>query len=127
LRPIYIDGFAGAGQHIWNRTKQLIPGSPLNALSIEPPFEEFYLVDLEQARTSNLQELTKDKSNVHIFNADANEVLLSEIFPKIKYESYRRALCVLDPYKLTLHWNVIKAAAELGTIEIFLEFSCDGH
>ncbi len=122
LRPIYIDGFAGAGQHIWNRIKQLIPGSPLNALSIEPPFEEFYLVDLEQARTSNLQELTKDKKNVHIFNADSNEVLLSEIFPKIKYESYRRALCVLDPYKLTLHWNVFKAAADLGTIEVFLNF-----
>jgi three-Cys-motif partner protein len=122
FHPIYIDGFAGAGQHIWKRTNQLIPGSPLNALNIEPPFEEFYLVDLKQERVNNLRELTKGRKNVHIFNADANTILLSEIFPKIKYESFRRALCVLDPYKLSLHWSVIKAAADLGTIEIFLNF-----
>jgi three-Cys-motif partner protein len=122
LHPIYIDGFAGAGQHVWKRTKQLIPGSPLNALNVEPPFEEFYLVDLMRERIENLKELTAGKKNVHIFNADANTVLLSEVFPKIKYETFRRALCVLDPYKLTLHWEVIKAAAALGTIEIFINF-----
>lgn len=36
LHPIYIDGFAGAGTHIRKGTKELIPGSPLNALNIEP-------------------------------------------------------------------------------------------
>ena len=47
LHPIYIDGFAGAGQHISRSTKDLIPGSPLNALTIEPSFDQFYLVDLK--------------------------------------------------------------------------------
>jgi three-Cys-motif partner protein len=64
LKPIYIDGFAGAGQHVSKSTKELIPGSPLNALNVEPPFEEFYLIDLKQERVDNLQKLTADKKNV---------------------------------------------------------------
>jgi three-Cys-motif partner protein len=122
LRPIYIDGFAGAGQHVSRRTKELIPGSPLNALNVDPPFEEFYLVDLQQERVDNLQKLTADKKNVHVYGGNSNALLISEIFPRIRYKEYKRALCVLDPYGLHLDWNVIKAAAESNTIEIFLNF-----
>lgn len=122
LHPVYIDGFAGAGQHISKQTKELIPGSPLNALNIRPPFEEFHLVDLKQERVDNLRSLAAGKKNVHIYNADANKVLLAEVFPKIRYEDYRRALCVLDPYKMSLDWQVLATAAKLGTIEIFLNF-----
>jgi three-Cys-motif partner protein len=122
LHHAYIDGFAGAGHHISKRTKDLIPGSPLNALNIEPPFEELYLIDLKSERVENLRTLTAKNPNVHIYGGDANSVLLLEIFPKIRYEEYRRALCVLDPYGLHLNWTVVAAAAELGTIEIFLNF-----
>src|SRR6478752_244174 len=122
LHPIYIDGFAGAGQHVSRRTKELIPGSPLNALNIDPPFEEFYLIDLQQERVDNLQKLTAEKKNVHIYSGNSNALLVSEIFPRIRYQEYKRALCVLDPYGLHLDWKVIKVAAELSTIEIFLNF-----
>lgn len=122
LRPIYIDGFAGAGQHVSKSTKELIPGSPLNALNIEPPFEEFHLVDLQQERVDNLRRLTKDKKNVYIYSGDSNALLVSEILPKIRREDYKRALCVLDPYGLHLSWKVIHAAGQSKTIEIFLNF-----
>jgi hypothetical protein len=45
LHPVYIDGFAGAGTHIRKRTGELVKGSPLNALEIQPPFEELHLID----------------------------------------------------------------------------------
>lgn len=126
LHPVYIDGFAGAGQHISRQTKELIPGSPLNALHIEPPFEEFHLVDLKPERVDHLREQVAGKANVHIYNADANSVLLSQVFPKIRYEEYRRGLCVLDPYGLDLDWSVIRAAGHSRTIEIFLNFPVMG-
>lgn len=122
LHPIYIDGFAGAGQHISKETQELIPGSPLNALKIRPPFEEFHLVDLKRERVDFLRQQVPGRSNVHIYNGDANAVLVSQVFPTIRYEEYRRGLCVLDPYALDLDWTVIKAAADSGTIEIFLNF-----
>jgi len=47
-------------------------------------------------------------------------VLLDEVFPKVKYEDYRRALCILDPYGLHLNWEVIETAGKMNSIEIFL-------
>lgn len=122
LHPIYIDGFAGAGQHRSKQTQELIPGSPLNALNVEPPFDEFHLVDLKQERVDNLLKLTADRKNVHIYSGDSNELLLSKIFPTVRYAEFKRALCVLDPYGLHLDWRVIRAAGESKTIEIFLNF-----
>ena len=40
----------------------------------------------------------------------------------VKYEDYRRALCVLDPYGLQLNWEIISTAGKLQTSEIFLNF-----
>jgi len=39
-----------------------------------------------------------------------------------KYEHYKRALCLLDPYGLHLHWDVIFAAGQSKAIEIFVRF-----
>ena len=122
LHHAYIEGFAGAGHHVSKRSKELIPGSPQNALRIKPPFEEYYLIDLNSARADALRAQTAGKKNVHVCCGDSNEILISEVFPKIQYKEYKRALCILDPYGLHLDWRVIAAAAQLGTIEIFLNF-----
>ena len=122
LHHAYIEGFAGAGQHVSKRSKELVPGSPQNALRVQPPFEEYYFVEMDSARASGLRKLTAGKQNVHVFCGDSNEILLSDVFPKIQYSEYKRALCILDPYGLHLNWSVIAAAAGLGTIEIFLNF-----
>lgn len=118
----YIDAFAGAGLHISKSTKEPILGSPLNALFVEPPFDTLHLIDLDGNKTDILRELTADRENVHVYDGDANQILVEEVFPKIKYREFRRALCLLDPYGLHLNWEVIAKAAEMGTIEIFLNF-----
>jgi len=59
---------------------------------------------------------------VHVYCGDSNEILVSQVFPKIRYEEYRRALCILDPYGLHLNWRVIAEAANIRTVEIFLSF-----
>jgi len=66
--------------------------------------------------------LAKEHSNVNIYEGDCNQILLNKVFPAIKYEQYKRALCLLDPYGLHLHWDVIFAAGQSKTIEIFLNF-----
>ena len=45
FKYIYIDAFAGPGQHISRKTKKFIPGSPLNALNVEPQFKEELVTD----------------------------------------------------------------------------------
>jgi three-Cys-motif partner protein len=122
LHPFYVDGFAGAGQHLRKRTGELVRGSPLNALEIRPAFEELYLIDLDQNKVDALKHQTAGMKHVHVYSGDANEILLNEVFPTIRYEDYQRALCILDPYGLHLRWSVIAEAARKETIEIFLNF-----
>jgi three-Cys-motif partner protein len=119
---IYIDGFAGAGVHISRSTGKFIPGSPLNALAVQPPFLEYHLVDLDSAKAKRLRALTAGQSNVHIYDGDCNTVIRSEIFPRARYEDYRRALCILDPYGLHLDWEVMYDAGQMKSIDIFLNF-----
>ena len=44
------------------------------------------------------------------------------MFPQVRYDKYRRGLCLLDPYGLHLNWEVIQRAAEMKSLEIFLNF-----
>jgi three-Cys-motif partner protein len=124
-RPLehhYIDAFAGAGIHLAKRTGEFILGSPLNALNIVPPFKHHHLIDLDGKRTANLREITKSRSDVSVYEGDCNAVLLDEVFPKVRHEDYRRALCILDPYKLNPDWKVVAKAGDIKSIEIFLNF-----
>jgi three-Cys-motif partner protein len=118
----YIDAFAGGGHHVAKSTNELISGSPLNALAIEPPFNEFFLIDLEPLKTGRLRQIVGEREDVHILEGDCNQLLLGTVFPTIRYDKYRRALCLLDPYGLHLNWDVIQTAGKSGLIEIFLNF-----
>jgi three-Cys-motif partner protein len=122
LTHIYVDAFSGAGQHISRSTGKFVPGSPLNALNVEPPFREYHFIDLNAAKIGYLETLVGSRRDVHVYEGDCNEVLVREIFPTLKYESYRRALCLLDPYGLHLQWQVIFQAGQSKTIDMFLNF-----
>jgi len=119
---VYIDAFAGAGVNISRRTGEFIPGSPLNALEIENPFTEYHFIDIDRVKAEALEILTREKSGIRVYPEDCNEALLRKIFSSLKYESKKRALCILDPYGLHLFWETIMEAAKLRTTEIFLNF-----
>jgi len=119
---VYIDAFAGAGVHISKATRKYVLGSPLNALLVEPPFKEYHFIDLDGRKVDLLKRRVGERPDVHIHHGDCNGLLLKEVFPKVKYEEYRRALCLLDPYGLHLNWEVIRAAGQMKTIDMFLNF-----
>jgi three-Cys-motif partner protein len=118
----YIDAFAGAGEHVGRSTGEFVPGSPLNALLVWPPFKEFHLIDLDPSRVENLRQLIGDRPEVMLYNGDCNRVLTEEVLPRFSYESFRKALCLLDPYSLSLEWRTVEAAGRLKSIEVFINF-----
>lgn len=122
LFHLYIDAFAGAGLHISRSTGEYIPGSPLNALLIEPPFGEYHLIDMDSKKVDSLQRIAAQYSNVTVHEGDCNELLLKKVFPRAKFSDYRRALCLIDPYGLHLNWEVMQVAGQMKSIEIFLNF-----
>jgi three-Cys-motif partner protein len=119
---VYIDAFAGAGIHIRRKTGEFVLGSPLNALEIENPFTEYHYIDIDKQKIELLESVTQVQKNVHIYPEDCNEALTRKVFPALKWETKKRALCILDPYGLHLYWETIMEAAKLKTTEIFLNF-----
>lgn len=119
---VYIDAFAGAGLNISKGTGEFVPGSPLNALLVEPPLREFHFIDLDGRKVAALRKIAGERPEVHIYQGDCNEILLKEVFPKVRFEDYRRGLCLLDPYGLHLNWEVIQTAGAMGSIDMFLNF-----
>jgi three-Cys-motif partner protein len=122
LYHVYIDAFAGAGIHISKSTGEFVPGSPLNALLINPPFKEYHLIDLDGEKVGSLRRIAKDYQDVTIYEGDCNNLLVEKVLPRANYNEYKRALCILDPYGLHLNWEVIKLAGQMKSIEIFLNF-----
>jgi three-Cys-motif partner protein len=122
LYHVYIDAFAGAGVHLSKTREGEIRGSPRIAVATEPPFREYHFIDLDGTKAENLRSLFQGRSNVHICEGDCNRIMLEEVFPKVKYEDYRRGLCLLDPYGLHLDWEVIRTAGQMKTFDVFLNF-----
>lgn len=122
LYHIYIDAFAGSGLHVSRTSGHYVSGSPLNALVVQPPFKEYHFIDLDKDKVQSLRQVTETYPSVYIYEGDCNSVLLRDVFPRAKYEAYRRALCLLDPYGLHLTWEVIQTAAKMRSVEIFLNF-----
>jgi len=119
---LYIDAFAGPGSHISRTSGEIVSGSPLNALGIEPPFREYHFIDADLTRVEQLRSLAGDRPDVHVHPGDCNDILLREVLPRARYGDFRRALCVLDPYNIDLDWQVVATAGHMGSVEIFVNF-----
>ena len=117
----YIDGFAGAGAHISKESGAVIEGSPARALAIEPRFSHYHFVEMDETRAERLRGMGAQR-DVSVYQGDCNDVLLKQVFPKCRYEDYRRALCLLDPYALNPNWEVVETAGKMRSVEIFLNF-----
>ncbi len=122
FRHCYVDAFAGPGIHRSKITKVQIFGSPSIALEVSPPFTEYYFIELNRAKIDSLEKISKYRDNVFIYHGDCNEILIDKVLPNIKYEDYKRGLCILDPYGLDLDWEVILRIGKMKSVEIFLNF-----
>jgi three-Cys-motif partner protein len=119
---VYIDAFAGSGVHKSKTSGEFVPGSPTNALWVMPPFREYHFIDLDSVKVDILEQIVRDREDVHVSHGDCNKILFEDVFPHVRWEDYRRALCVLDPYGLHLDWKVIEKAGRMRSVEIFLNF-----
>nr|MBN2276428.1 three-Cys-motif partner protein TcmP [candidate division Zixibacteria bacterium] len=122
LKYYYIDAFSGPGIHKRKKTGEFIPGSPLNVLSVRLNFHGYYFMDKDCEKIGFLKKLIGPNENIKYICGDSNVLLIKEVFPEIKYEDYKRALCFLDPYGLHLDWKVVEFAGKMKTIEVFILF-----
>ena len=118
----YIDAFSGPGLHIRKAGGEEVLGSPLVALAVQPPFAEYHFIDLDGEKVDFLKAQVGSRPNVTFYKADSNQVMLESVLPRFSYAKRTRALCVLDPYALTLDWEVVCAAGSSQAVEVFINF-----
>jgi len=123
LRHYYIDAFSGAGQYVSRISKEVVLGSPLRALNVRPPFKGLFFIDMDGDKVELLRRNAQSDSRVQIFHGDCNILLKEEILPQIKWNEYKRALCLLDPYGMHLNWEIMEMAGKSRAIDMFLNFS----
>jgi three-Cys-motif partner protein len=84
LTHVYIDAFAGAGMHVSRKTGELVQGSPIQALEIDPPFAEYHFIDTDGEKVEALRLAARARTGVHIYQGDANVLLLDRVFPQVQ-------------------------------------------
>jgi three-Cys-motif partner protein len=70
LQHVYVDAFAGAGAHLSKTSGGMVPGSPLNALAIKPPFKQYHLIDLDGAKVKHLRALVGTRTDAVVHEGD---------------------------------------------------------
>jgi hypothetical protein len=118
LAHYYVEGFIRPGAD--NPVREFVPGSPLNALLVTPPFRHHYLVNMDGQPADALRRAVNDRDDVTVLDGDGDRILLEEVLPRVRHDDYRRALCVLDPRATPLDWRVVELAGRLRTIDLFV-------
>lgn len=107
----YIDAFAGCGECVIKQSGQNIDGSPWRALNAVPRFSQYHFVEKKPAFAAHLRKSIIDNgiNNAYVYVGDCNQVIPSDILPKIP----RNVPCFafLDPTGLQLHWTTVRALA----------------
>jgi len=123
-RVIYIDGFAGTGYAIDRDSGELVMGSAARAMLVQPPFTELHLIERDTARAAQLQRHVTDMADerVTVHPGECVHILRTKVLRRCRYEDRARALCLLDPYGLSVPWTLLEEIGKMRSVEIFFNF-----
>jgi three-Cys-motif partner protein len=132
FRKIYVDAFAGKGIReiggnfslpaLEGDGKAYLDGSPKIALRVEPPFDDYYFVELDPDNFEKLSNLKSDfpDRQAHFLQEEANSFLLRMC---TTFDWYRnRAVVFCDPFGMQVNWVTIEAMAKTKAIDLWLLF-----
>jgi three-Cys-motif partner protein len=125
-RIVYIDAFAGAGVAEDRESGALISGSATRVAKVSPPFDELHFIELDRTKAFALADTMAGDPRVHVHAGDADTVLRRDVLPRCRYTDRARALCLLDPYGLSVEWELLETIGHMGSVEIFFNFMVMG-
>ena len=122
FRHGYVECLLRSGAAFQEIGRRRSNGQPPGGFNVQPPFDEYHFIDLDGEKVDFLKGQVGDRPDVTFYNADSNQVMLQSVLPRFSYAKRTRALCVLDPYALTLDWEVVRAAGISRAVEVFINF-----
>lgn len=138
FRLFYVDGFAGSGgsqpkadqldnDPAFFPVSDVIEGSPLRALSVEPPFDKYIFIEKSEKNAASLNEVCSrfPGRSFDIWPGDANEKLRQFCYQLGKVKS-DRAVVFLDPFGLSVEWQTICELAATEKVDLWYLVPVDG-
>jgi len=118
----YIDAFAGCSRWRIKGTEQFIDGSPRVAISGKHSFDSYTFIELDMERVDQLRELQTEfpHLNIRVLQGDANQRLVHDVAPRIRFDRFQRGVAFLDPYAMELEFTTLQALAATRAIEVFV-------
>lgn len=136
----YVDAFAGSGKRMVEKevgglleggampmaTVETLDGSARRALAVVPPFHHFRFIEKDRARCQALLKTAAEhpRRDILVLQGDANEEikkLLDSSLP-IGKMSRSRGVVFLDPYALQVDWDMLRALAGSGVLDVWYLF-----
>lgn len=139
FRLFYVDGFAGSGSSVPKSEVQValdptlfpsadfVEGSPVRALTVDPPFDNYIFVDKNNENVQSLSRLRADfpDRNIDVVHGDANDRLV-EFCDRLAPERLDRAVIFLDPFGLSVRWDTIEKIAFTKKVDLWYLVPVDG-
>ena len=123
-RRLYLDLFSGPGYSRVRDTGRVVLGSPMIALSLPDPFDEYVFSDenpeaLDALRT-RVARLDQQLPVTYI-PGDANVAVerIAKLFSATPSKN-TLSFCFLDPYKLNIHFQTVERIAEGRAVDFLI-------
>ncbi|MEI7996388.1 MAG: three-Cys-motif partner protein TcmP [Methylococcaceae bacterium] len=128
FKLIYVDGFAGTGRCDIkvDGERKSIEGSAKIALRTNPPFDQYFFIELFPKKRKALQELAQEypEKDIRIVDVDCN-IALTKLCKGVDWGK-SRAVLFLDPYGLHVEWSTLKVIADTRSIDLWYLFPYAG-
>ena len=116
-RRIYVELYAGAGYSKIRGTSRLIVGSPLLALKVKDPFDQYVFCEEDSKKIEALEFRARQiapNARIAYVSGDCNKCI-DEIIDRIPVGTKgdtARSLCFADPYDIGLKFKTLRTIAE---------------
>lgn len=112
-KRIYIELYAGAGYSRIRDTDRVIPGSPINALSLKDPFDKYIFCEADAGKREALQTRVKRHApNADVTfvpgDCDANVAAIAAAVPRHSKASKVLSLCFVDPNDIGIKFSTLR-------------------
>lgn len=123
---VYIDAFSGSGDVHLKHLGIDVNGSSKIALNVNPPFHEYYFIDIDTESADNLDKSIKREhpeyvSRCHVIRAECNEFLKNNL-PSILSNYNRRGIILLDPFSLHVSFETLNIVASTEKLDVWYLF-----
>jgi three-Cys-motif partner protein len=145
LKTVYVDAFAAAGRAVVRHRDrddstihlelgdeacdedalEVIDGSPIVALELEPPFDQYVFIETDERRLSELaglEEKYRGRRKIAVQASDCNDYLTTKLLKVLSGDGKWRAVVFLDPFGMHVPWSTIERLAETAKVEVFINF-----